>query len=96
MRSRTLTCEGVFEGALLRRAELVVEDDDGVVEGGALGLYLGQLALADVVAGMDALELLDGAADDAGAGGIGEEGELIEGGLAGEGRRLPLTSTATR
>ena len=39
---------------------------------------------------MGALQLLDGAADDAGAGGVGEEGELIEGGLAGEGRRPAL------
>ena len=57
---------------------------------GALRLDLRQLALADVVPGMDALQLLDGAADDAGAGGVGEEGQLIEGGLAGEGRRLAL------
>ena len=53
---------------------------------GALRLDLRQLALADVVAGMDALQLLDGAGDDAGAGGIGEERQLIEGGLAAEGR----------
>jgi hypothetical protein len=82
--------EGVFQGALLRRTELVVEDDDGVVETLALGLYLRQLALADVVPGMGVRQLLDGAADDAGTGGIGEEGQLIEGGLAAEGRRLPL------
>ncbi len=82
--------EGVFQVALLGRAELVVEDDEGVVELGALGLQLGELALADVGGGIGASELLDGAADDAGAGGVGEEGELIEGGLAGEGRRLAL------
>jgi hypothetical protein len=35
---------------------------------------------------VDSLQLLDGAGDDAGAGGIGEEGKFIEGGLAGEGR----------
>jgi len=35
---------------------------------------------------MNALQLLDGAGDDASAGGIGQEGQLIEGGLAGEGR----------
>jgi hypothetical protein len=57
---------------------------------GALRLYLRQLAFADVVAGMDAPQLLDGAGDDAGAGGIGEEGELIEGALAAEGRGLTL------
>jgi hypothetical protein len=39
---------------------------------------------------MRVVQLLDGAGDDAGAGGIGEEGELIEGGLAAEGRRLAL------
>jgi len=66
-----LGLEGVFEVALLRGAELVVEDDDGVVDAGALGLYLRQLALADVVRGMGVLQLLDGAADDAGSGGIG-------------------------
>ena len=82
--------EGVFEGALLRWTELVVEDDEGVVETLAFGLDLRQLALADVVPGMGVLQLLDGAADDAGAGGIGEEGELIEGGLAAEGRGLAL------
>jgi hypothetical protein len=38
---------------------------------GALRLDLRQLALADVVTGMNALQLLDGAGDDAGAGGIG-------------------------
>jgi hypothetical protein len=38
------------------------------------------------VAGMRVVQLLDGAGDDAGAGGIGEEGELIEGALAAEGR----------
>jgi hypothetical protein len=35
-------------------------------------------------------QLLYGAADDAGAGGVGEESELIERGLAAEGRRLAL------
>ena len=74
-----LDLEGVFQLALLRRAELVVEDDDGAVESAALRLYLRQLALADVVRRMGVRQLLDGAADDAGAGGIGEEGELIEG-----------------
>ncbi len=39
---------------------------------------------------MGVLQLLDGAADDAGAGGIGEEGQLIEGALAAEGRALAL------
>jgi hypothetical protein len=57
---------------------------------GALRLDLRQLALADVVTGMNALQLLDGAGDDAGAGGIGEERQLVEGGLAAEGRRLTL------
>jgi len=85
-----LDVEGVFQMALLRGTELVVEDDDGVVDSGALRLYLRQLAFADVVAGMDAPQLLDGAGDDAGAGGIGEEGELIEGALAAEGRGLTL------
>ena len=56
----------------------------------ALRLYLLELALADVVAGVNALQLLDRPTDDAGAGGIGEEGELIEGALAGERRRLSL------
>jgi len=85
-----LDVEGVFHAALLRGTELVVEDDDGVVDSGALGLDLRQLALADVVAGMRVVQLLDGAGDDAGAGGIGEERQLIEGGLAAEGRRLTL------
>jgi len=85
-----LDLEGVFDAALLRGAELVVEDDDGVVDAGALRLDLRQLALADVVRRMGVLQLLDGAADDAGAGGIGEEGQLIEGGLAAEGRVLAL------
>jgi len=35
---------------------------------------------------MRVVQLLDGAGDDAGAGGISEEGQLIEGGLAAEGR----------
>ena len=39
---------------------------------------------------MRALQLLDGAADDAGAGGLGEEGQLVEGTLAAEARRLAL------
>jgi hypothetical protein len=82
--------EGVFEVALLSRAELIVEDHEGVVELGALGFQLGQLALADVGGRVGLFELLDGAADDAGAGGVGEEGELIEGGLAGEGSGLAL------
>jgi hypothetical protein len=39
---------------------------------------------------MGVLQLLDGAGDDAGAGGIGEERQLIEGALAAEGRGFAL------
>jgi hypothetical protein len=76
-----LDVELAFEVALLRRAQLVVEDDGGVIRGSALGDYLLELALADIGRRVEGLEALGGAADDVGAGGLGEELKLFEGGV---------------
>jgi hypothetical protein len=87
-----LDLKRIFQSALLRGAELVVEDDEGIVDVGALRLDLRQLALADVVGGMRSLQLLDGAADDPRPRRLRQQRQLIEGALAAE--RAPVRRRA--
>jgi hypothetical protein len=73
-----LDVEFLLEVALLRRRQLVVEDDGGVVERLTLGDDLLDLALADVGRRVAALQPLGGGTDDARARRTGEKRQLFE------------------
>ena len=92
--------ERVLQVALLRGAELVVEDDERVAGGLALRDDLVELAAADVVCRVRSFEALDRLPCDLGAGGVSKERQLLErgfgveavvvpGALGGRGGRAP-------
>ena len=70
--------EQLLEVALLRGRELVVEDDDVDVERLRDRLELLGLALADVGRGVGGAPALQLGVDRLGAGGVGEQRELLE------------------
>ena len=72
LRSMTLRLSALLEVALLRRRELVVEDDDVGRRLVGQRAHLLDLALADEGGRVDAAERLDVLADDRDAGGVGE------------------------
>ena len=71
-----LGLDGLFEGALLGGRKLVVGDQDGVAGLRLCGDELVDLALADVPVGVDMAAVLPLRADDLGAGGVGQAGQL--------------------
>jgi hypothetical protein len=73
-----LDVELLLEVSLLRRCQLIVEDDGRVVELGALGDDLLHLPFADVGGRVAALHPLRRLPDDARAGGAREQSELFE------------------
>ena len=91
-----LDVEELLEGALLRGRQLVVGDQD--VEAG-LALGRGELlglALADVPVGVDVAAVLPLGADDLGAGGGGQVGELGQRVVGADQPASSPVSTATR
>ena len=72
------SAEQLLEVALLGRAELVVEHDGVGVDGLAQLLQLGDLAAAEVGGGVGGLTALLDPGHGVGAGGVDQEGQLVE------------------
>ena len=71
----------VLEVAALGRCELVIEDDGVGVQGGGQLDDLAGLALADVGGGLGRVPDLDDPLHHVRPGGVGQEGQLLQGGL---------------